>query len=109
MLVYVKLCASMITNKTRKRGLREDIDGRQIVGMLSLPCEKVYKTLVTMGSSGNYFVFVIPAAEELDLKKAAKTMGEKNVEMLAVRELSAVTGYLRGGCTSIGMKKHYTT
>ena len=85
------------------------IDGLQIADMLSLPYEKVYKTLVTIGGSRNYFVFVIPIDKELDLKKAAKAVGEKAVSMLPVREINAVTGYIRGGCTAVGMKKQYVT
>ena len=87
----------------------EFVDGLQIADKLSLPYEKVYKTLVTKGSSRNYFVFVIPVAEELDLKKAAKSVGEKSVEMIAVKDINAVTGYIRGGCTAVGMKKQYVT
>lgn len=87
----------------------EFIDGIQIADKLSLPHEKVYKTLVTRGNSGNYFVFVIPIAEELDMKKAAKSVGEKNVEMIHVKDINAVTGYIRGGCTAVGMKKQYVT
>lgn len=87
----------------------EFIDGLQIADKLSLPCEKVYKTLVTQGSSKNYFVFVIPVAEELDRKKAAKSVGEKSVEMIHVKDINAVTGYIRGGCTAVGMKKQYVT
>lgn len=87
----------------------EFVDGLQIADMLFLPYEKVYKTLVTQGNSKNYFVFVIPVAEELDLKKAAKSVGEKSVAMLHVKDINAVTGYIRGGCTAIGMKKQYIT
>lgn len=87
----------------------EFIDAIQIADMLSLPYEKVYKTLVTQGTSKNYYVFVIPIAEELDMKKAAKSVGEKSVAMLHVKDINAVTGYIRGGCTAIGMKKQYTT
>lgn len=87
----------------------EFIDGIQIADMLSLPYEKVYKTLVTQGNSKNYYVFVIPIAEELDMKKAAKSVGEKSVAMLHVKDINAVTGYIRGGCTAIGMKKQYIT
>ena len=75
----------------------------------SLPYEKVYKTLVTVGNSKNYFVFVIPIAEELDLKKAAKSVGEKSVAMIHVKDINAITGYIRGGCTAIGMKKQFVT
>lgn len=87
----------------------EFIDAVQIADMLGLPYEKVYKTLVTQGSSKNYYVFVIPIAEELDMKKAAKSVGEKSVAMLHVKDINAVTGYIRGGCTAIGMKKQYVT
>ena len=87
----------------------EFIDGLQIADMLSLPYEKVYKTLVTQGSSRNYFVFVIPIAQELDLKKAARSVGEKSVAMIHVKDINAITGYIRGGCTAIGMKKRYVT
>ena len=87
----------------------EFIDGIQIADSLSLPYEKVYKTLVTVGASKNYFVFVIPIAEELDLKKAAKSVGEKNVEMIHVKDINQITGYIRGGCTAVGMKKQYVT
>ena len=85
------------------------VDGIQIADMLGLPHEKVYKTLVTQGNSKNYFVFVIPIEAELDMKKAAKSVGEKSVAMLHVKDINAVTGYIRGGCTAIGMKKQYVT
>ena len=85
------------------------IDGIHTADMLGLPHEKVFKTLVTQGVSKNYFVFVIPIAEELDMKKAAKSVGEKSVSMIPVKDITAVTGYIRGGCTAIGMKKQYVT
>ncbi|MBQ9140795.1 MAG: Cys-tRNA(Pro) deacylase [Lachnospiraceae bacterium] len=87
----------------------EFIDGIQIADMLGLPHDKVFKTLVTVGASKNYFVFVIPIAEELDMKKAARSVGEKNVAMIPVKDINQVTGYIRGGCTAIGMKKQYVT
>lgn len=87
----------------------EFVDAIQIADMLSLPYEKVYKTLVTQGSSKNYYVFVIPIAEELDMKKAAKSVNEKSIAMIPVKDINAVTGYIRGGCTAIGMKKQYVT
>lgn len=87
----------------------EFVDGIQIADMLQLPHEKVYKTLVTQGNSKNYFVFVVPIEAELDMKKAAKSVGEKSVSMLHVKDINAVTGYIRGGCTAIGMKKQYVT
>ncbi|MCI8798486.1 Cys-tRNA(Pro) deacylase [Acetatifactor muris] len=87
----------------------EFVDAIQIAEMLSLPYEKVYKTLVTVGSSRDYFVFVIPIAEELDLKAAARSTGQKSVEMIHVKDINKITGYIRGGCTAIGMKKQYVT
>ncbi len=87
----------------------EFIDGMQIADTLSLPYERVYKTLVTQGNNKNYFVFVIPVAQELDLKKASKAVGEKSVEMIQVKDINAITGYIRGGCTAVGMKKQYVT
>nr|WP_296484472.1 Cys-tRNA(Pro) deacylase [uncultured Acetatifactor sp.] len=87
----------------------EFVDAIQIADMLSLPYEKVYKTLVTVGSSRDYFVFVIPIAEELDLKAAARSVGQKSVEMIHVKDINKITGYIRGGCTAIGMKKQYVT
>lgn len=87
----------------------EFIDALKIADMLGQPYEKMYKTLVTIGNSKNYFVFVIPIAEELDLKKAARVVGEKSLAMIHVKEINAVTGYIRGGCTAIGMKKQYVT
>ncbi len=85
------------------------IDGVRLAQTLSLPCEQVYKTLVTVGKSKNNYVFVIPVAEEIDFKKAAKVVGEKALEMLPLKNLTAVTGYIRGGCTSVGMKKKFKT
>jgi len=87
----------------------EFVDGLQIADKLNLPYDKVFKTLVTKGNSKNYFVFVIPIAEELDMKKAAKSVSEKSVEMIPVKDINAVTGYIRGGCTAVGMKKQYVT
>lgn len=87
----------------------EFVDGMETADRLGLPYEQVYKTLVTVGSNREYFVFVIPIAEELDMKKAAKAVGQKSVSMIAVRDITAITGYVRGGCTAIGMKKQYRT
>ena len=87
----------------------EFVDGMQTAELIGQPYEKLYKTLVTQGNSKNYFVFVIPIAEELDLKKAAKAVGEKSVEMIHVKDINTITGYIRGGCTAIGMKKQYVT
>lgn len=87
----------------------EFVDGGQTADLLGLNHDKVYKTLVTIGSSKNYFVFVIPIDRELDLKKAARCVGEKSISMIPVRDIQKITGYVRGGCTSIGMKKQYET
>ena len=87
----------------------EFIDAIHIADQLNMPYELVYKTLVAVGKSKNYYVFVIPIAEEIDLKKAAKVVGEKSMEMLPLKELTNLTGYVRGGCTSIGMKKKFPT
>ena len=87
----------------------EFIDGVDIATKLGIPLERTFKTLVAQGKSENYYVFVLPVAEELDLKKAAKTVGEKSVELIHVKDINAVTGYVRGGCTPIGMKKQFKT
>ncbi len=87
----------------------EFIDGVHIADMLGQDYDSTFKTLVTVGKSGEYYVFAIPIHLELDLKKAAQSVGEKSVEMLHVKDINAVTGYIRGGCTPIGMKKQYKT
>lgn len=84
-------------------------DGVSIADQLGQPYEQSFKTLVTMGKSNNYYVFVIPVDEEINMKKAAKAVNEKNVEMIHVKDINKVTGYIRGGCTPIGMKKQYAT
>ncbi len=86
----------------------EGIDGISVARKLGQPEERVYKTLVTKGKS-THFVFVIPVAAELDLKAAAKAVGEKAVEMIAVKDINKVTGYIRGGCSPVGMKKPFLT
>ncbi len=85
------------------------IDGLAVAQKLGQPVERVFKTLVTQGTSRNYYVFVIPVATELDLKAAARSVGEKAVAMIPVKDISKVTGYIRGGCSPLGMKKAYTT
>ena len=87
----------------------EKVDGITVANKMGQPLEKVYKTLVTKGKSGGYFVFVIPVAAGLDLKKAAKSVGEKSVEMIHVKDINKITGYIRGGCSPIGMKKQFPT
>ena len=87
----------------------EFVDGIQTAEKLGLPYEKVYKTLVTVGSDKQHYVFVIPIKRELNLKKAAKAVGVKSVAMIHVKEITQITGYVRGGCTAIGMKKQFRT
>ena len=83
--------------------------GEQIAGILGEDPEKVFKTLVTQGKSGAYYVFVVPVQAELDLKKAAKAAGEKAIAMIKQKELLPLTGYVHGGCSPIGMKKQFPT
>ena len=85
------------------------VDGVTVAASIGEDPACVYKTLVTQGNSKNYFVFVIPVAAELDLKAAARSVGEKSVAMIHVADINKVTGYVRGGCTAIGMKKQYVT
>ena len=83
--------------------------GEDIAALLNEEPSCVFKTLVTQGKTGNYYVFIIPVTQELDLKKAAKSVGEKSVELIAVKDITKITGYVRGGCTPIGMKKQFMT
>ena len=85
------------------------VDGVTVAASIGEDPACVYKTLVTQGNSKNYFVFVIPVAAELDLKAAARSVGEKSVAMIHVADINKVTGYVRGGCSPVGMKKQYTT
>ena len=85
------------------------MSGEEIAGILGEDPDKVFKTLVTQGKSGGYYVFVIPVKGELDLKKAAKAVGEKAVSMIKQKELLPLTGYVHGGCSPIGMKKQFPT
>lgn len=87
----------------------EFIDAIHISDMLGQPYDNVLKTLVTVGRSGAHYVFVIPIHRELDMKKAARCVGEKDIQMLPTRLLQTTTGYIRGGCTAIGMKKKFPT
>ena len=86
-----------------------DLSGVHAAQMLGVEPDRVFKTLVARGTKGAPYVFVIPVAEELDLKKCAAAVGEKKVEMIHVKELLGLTGYIRGGCSPIGMKKKYPT
>lgn len=87
----------------------EFIDGLHTAEKTGAPVEQSFKTLVAQGKSKSYYVFVIPIAEEVDLKKAAKVAGEKSIEMIHVKDIKDITGYIRGGCTPIGMKKQFPT
>ena len=87
----------------------EFIDGMHMAEATGAPVEQSYKTLVTVGRSGQHYVLVIPIAEEVDMKAAARAVGEKSIEMLHVKDLLATTGYVRGGCSPIGMKKQFPT
>lgn len=87
----------------------EFIDGVHIAQKLSQPYEMSFKTLVTKGKSGEHYVFSLPVNKEIDMKKAAKAVGEKSIEMVHVKDIKALTGYIRGGCTSVGMKKQFVT
>ena len=85
------------------------IDGVTTAETLGQPPEETFKTLVAQGKTGSYYCFLIPVALELDLKKAAVCVGEKSVSLLRVKDITKVTGYVRGGCTPIGMKKQFMT
>ena len=85
------------------------ISGIEVASVLNQNPEMVFKTLVTIGKSKKYYVFMLPVAKELDLKKAAKVVGEKSIEMIKSKELLPITGYIHGGCSPIGMKKFFTT
>lgn len=87
----------------------EFIDGVHIAEILGQSVEQVFKTLVTVGKSGAYYVFVVPVAMEMDMKKCAKAAGEKSLEMVHVKDITSLTGYVRGGVSPIGMKKQFKT
>ena len=87
----------------------EFIDGLHTAEKTGAPVEQSFKTLVAQGKSKEYYVLVIPIAEEVDLKAAARVLGAKSIEMIHVKDITAVTGYVRGGCSPLGMKKKYKT
>lgn len=87
----------------------EFIDGIHCADLTGAPHEQSFKTLVMEGKSGNYYVFVVPIEKEVDRKAAAKSVGEKTVDMIHVKDIQKITGYIRGGCSPLGMKKQYTT
>lgn len=86
-----------------------DLNGNHAARAMGMPAEQVYKTLVARGERTGIHVFCIPVCCELDLKKAAKAAGDKKIEMVTVKELLSLTGYIRGGCSPVGMKKRYPT
>lgn len=88
---------------------KEHVDGVSAAILVGKRPDEVYKTLVTQGNSKEYYIFVIPVAENLNMKKAAKACGEKSIEMINFKDLNKITGYIRGGCSPIGMKKLYKT
>ena len=88
---------------------KDHIDGVEVAKKIGKDVTEVYKTLVAQGLSKEFYVYVIPVNESLDLKKAAKAASEKNVEMIHVKDINKITGYIRGGCSPIGMKKKYKT
>ncbi len=85
------------------------LSGTQVASVLGQAAERVFKTLVTVGKTGQHYVFMVPVARELHLKKAAAAVGEKSVAMIAQKELLPLTGYVHGGCSPIGMKKQFPT
>ena len=87
----------------------EFIDGLHTAAKTGAPVEQSFKTLVAQGKSKEYYVLVLPIAMEVDLKAAARVLGEKSIEMIPVKDITKVTGYIRGGCTPLGMKKQYKT
>ena len=85
------------------------LSGTEVAAVLAQNPDQVFKTLVTVGKTGTHYVFVIPVNRELNLKKAAKAVGDKSVDMIKSKELLPLTGYIHGGCSPIGMKKPFTT
>lgn len=88
---------------------KEAVDGMTVASLLGEDPAQVFKTLVTHGSGRNYYVFVLPVGAELNLKKAARAVDEKSIEMIPVKEITPLTGYVRGGCSPLGMKKAFPT
>ncbi len=103
------LDAHKINYKSYSYASTDAISGVEVAKVLNQNEAQVFKTLVTIGHSKEHYVFVIPVAKELDLKKAAKAVGEKNIEMIKQKDLLPLTGYIHGGCSPIGMKKFFNT
>lgn len=104
-----KLDSMKIKYKEHNYADTDAISGVEVAEVLGEDPDKVFKTLVTTGKSGVYYVFMVPVAKELNLKKAASAVGEKSIEMLKAKELLPLTGYVHGGCSPIGMKKPFRT
>ncbi len=90
-------------------GISDAVSAEECASLLGAGQEEVFKTLVTVGKSGEHYVFMVPGGKELDLKKAARAAGEKSVEMIKQKELYPLTGYVHGGCSPLGMKKRFRT
>lgn len=103
------LDASGISYDTHLYDPEEALSGVEVAAVLHQDPDSVFKTLVTVGKTGEHYVFMVPVAAELDLKKAAQAAGEKSIAMIRSRELLALTGYIHGGCSPIGMKKRFRT
>ncbi len=105
------LTQKKIDFKTHSYGLAEDgaVSGVEVAAILNQNVDDVFKTLVTVGKTGEHYVFVVPVAKELDLKKAAKAVGEKSIDMVKSKELLPLTAYIHGGCSPVGMKKFFRT
>jgi Cys-tRNA(Pro)/Cys-tRNA(Cys) deacylase len=103
------LDSKKISYKSHYYGDTDAISGVDVASTLGQNPNQVFKTLVTVGKSKNYYVFIVPVAKELDLKKAAKAVNEKSIEMIKSKDLLALTGYIHGGCSPIGMKKFFKT
>lgn len=107
--VMRKLNSMKISYKEHFYADTKAISGVEVAAVMNQNPARVFKTLVTVGKSGNHYVFMIPVAEELDVKKAAQVAGEKAIEMLKAKDLLGLTGYIHGGCSPIGMKKTFPT
>lgn len=103
------LDAKKVKYKMHEYESDRNLTGNDIAKLLNINPEHVFKTLVTQGKTGNHYVFVLPVTHSLNLKKAANSVGEKNIEMLKDKDLLALTGYVHGGCSPIGMKKFFKT
>ncbi|MDE5889172.1 MAG: Cys-tRNA(Pro) deacylase [Bacilli bacterium] len=103
------LDSNNISYQEKVLDIKEALDGVTCANMLGVDLESTFKTLVTVSKSKNYYVFVVPVAEKLSLKKAASAVGEKDLSMLPQKELLGLTGYIHGGCSPIGMKKVFKT